>query len=98
VEWTRKGNIAYAWLRHWPGERMSVGYFKGKVKRASLITPAGPKRLKFRQDKQKLAMWGLPATCPDKNIGYAIVKIECASRPQRLMVGHYAEKPVWRKV
>ena len=98
VEWTRKGNTAYAWLRHWPGERMSVGYFKGKVKRASLITPAGPKELKFRHDKQKLEMWGLPATCPDKNIGYAIVKIECASRPQRTMVGHYAEKPLWMEL
>lgn len=98
VEWTRKGNTAYAWLRHWPGEQMSVGYFKGKVRRVSLITPTGGKILGFRQDRQKLEIWGLPAECPDKDISYGIVKIECASQPQRIMVGHYDEKPVWRKL
>jgi len=98
IEWTRKGNTVYAWLRHWPGERMSVGYFKGKVKRVRLLTLAGPKPLKFSHEKQTLRVWGLPRTCPDKDIRYGIVKIECASRPQRTMAGHYAEKPPWMKL
>jgi len=96
VEWTRKGNTAYAWLRHWPGERMSVGFFKGKVKRVRLLTPTGPKTLKFKHDRQRLEIWGLPKTCPDRTVGYAILKIECASRPQRMMVGHYQERPPWQ--
>jgi len=95
VEWTRKGNTAYAWLRHWPGERMDLGFFKGKVRRVRLLTPSGPRAVKFTQAKQTLSIWGLPKTCPDKTVGYAILKIECASRPQRMMAGHYQEAPAW---
>ena len=95
VEWTRKGNDAYVWFRHWPGERADLGYFKGTVKKATLLNRKGDKPVKVIQENGTLSLAGLPKTCPDKVMQMAVVKLECASRPRRQMVGHYAEKPVW---
>ena len=95
IEWTLKGNTAYLWLRHWPGERFGVGYFKGKVKKVTLLGPKGPKPIRFTQKNGCLSFSGLPKMCPDKNVAMGMLKVECASRPQRDMVGHYDERPPW---
>jgi alpha-L-fucosidase len=95
VNWTAIGNTAYAWLRMWPGESFDLGRWKGKVKSIKLLTPTGETKVKFKQEPNRLRIFGLPAKCPEKHVSIAILAIVCASKPSRGMATHYEAKPHW---
>ncbi len=91
LDWTRDRDpkTAYAWCRTWPkmGD-VGIGWFKGKVKRVKLLTPTGAKPVKFRQDRRRVVISGLPRACPDKSVGIAVLQIDCEKKPGRWMSVH----------
>lgn len=72
---TRKGNTAYFRCHNWPGRELAIGGFKTKFRRASLLTDG--KTLPFRQERDRLVIYGLPSSDPDK---LRIPSVFCSSR------------------
>jgi len=85
-QWTLKGKAAYFWVSRWVGEELAIGGVRGRLVSASMLGDG--RRLRFRQEKDRLILRGLPKRCPDRSAGVAVVKMEFASRPsQRLGAG-----------
>ena len=82
-EWTTKGRTAYFWVFNWPGREIAIGGLRAKVRRASLV--GSGKSVRFEQAGDRLLMRGLPATCPDRALGVAVIRLECASRPRQVL-------------
>ncbi len=87
--WTRKGRTGYYWVHYWPGEELIIGRLKTKVKSVSLV-PSG-KKLRFRQDKKRLVVRGLPKRCPDKLVHVGMLKIEFAGTPKQALSFGYCD-------
>ena len=79
--WTRAGNTAYYWIDRWVGAQTVIAGFKAKVKRASIL--ASGKSVKFKQDGERVTLYGMPAANPDKNVHITVVKLECATYPHQ---------------
>ena len=60
-----------------------------------MLTPTGSTKVKFRQEPNRLRIFGLPAKCPEKAVGIAVLEIECSSKPSRGMATHYEAKSHW---
>ena len=82
-QFTTKGKTAYFWCSRWPGEEIVIGGLRTKVVKASLL--ATGKRVRFKQDRDRLILSGLPRTSPDKLVGVTVIKLECASRPRQVL-------------
>ena len=81
-----RGKTAYFWVRHWPGKELTIGGWKGKVRRASFL--ASGKEIEFEQQGNRVFLRKLPPTNPDKHAGYCIIKLECKTKPsQKLGAG-----------
>ena len=87
--WSRKGRTCYFWVHHWPGEVLTIGGLRTKVKAASLM-PEG-KKLRFKQEKHRLIIRGLPAKCPDRVCSVGMVKIEFAGKPRQQLAAGCAD-------
>ena len=85
--WTRKGNTAYFWCTRWPGKELAIGGLRTKIKSARLL-PDG-KALKLEQTSNRLVVSGLPAKCPDKVAGIAVIKMQCASPVKQVLGAGY---------
>ena len=81
--WTRRGNTAFFWCSRWPGEELALGGIKSKLIRASFL--ASGKTIRFRQEKDRLLLLGLPKTSPDRIAGVTVIKLEFASRPKQVL-------------
>jgi 6-phosphofructokinase len=78
--YSRKGNVLYAWVKHWPGEsELPLGGFRTKLKKASFL--ASGKRIRFTQSKWRIVLKGLPKASPDKTAGTTVLKLEFESKP-----------------
>ena len=79
--WTLKGRTAYFWVTRWPGRTLVIGGLKSKLKKASFLATGRP--IKFRQQPDRLFLYYLPRTNPDKIAGVTVIKLEFASRPRQ---------------
>ena len=84
--WTRKGRTGYFWAVNWPGEQLSIGGLRTKVKSVALLP--GDKPLRFQQTSDRLIVKGLPKRCPDRLCDIGMLKVQFAGKPkQRLGAG-----------
>jgi alpha-L-fucosidase len=82
-EWTLKGNTVYYWTGRWVGSEISIGGFKSKVRRVSIVGREGD--VGFEQTKDRLLLRGLPASTPDDVAGIAVLKLEFETRPLQVL-------------
>jgi alpha-L-fucosidase len=76
---TRKGNTLYMHVYFWPGDTVSLGGLKPRVKAARLL--ATGQSVKFQQDRFRVRFTGLPAEPPDHPV--TTIAIECDSEPMQ---------------
>jgi len=83
--WTAKdnGRTAYFWCSRWPGTELAIGGLRSTVRKATLVHNG--KSLRFRQEKDRLVIRGLPARCPDRIAGVALIKLELKSRLKQVL-------------
>jgi alpha-L-fucosidase len=81
--WTLAGTTAYYWTGRWVGKEMVIGGLKTKVKRITLLDTGAV--VAFEQSTDRLVMRGLPAACPDPEIGYAVFKMEFEKKPRQVL-------------
>jgi alpha-L-fucosidase len=79
--WTRKGRSAYFWCDRWPGNEITLGGFRSKLKTATLLASGKPVR--FEQKGQRLILKGLPKNNPDRIANITIIKMDFASLPKQ---------------
>jgi alpha-L-fucosidase len=75
--YTRKKNTLYTLVHFWPGDTVTVGGVKTKVKSAKLL--ASGKEVKFEQKGSQLIFTGLPMKAPDDPV--TVIAAECESEP-----------------
>ncbi|MCG3146730.1 MAG: hypothetical protein PCFJNLEI_00164 [Verrucomicrobiae bacterium] len=93
--WTRHGTTMHYWCSLWPGKEVAIGGLNTRLLSARLF-PSG-KKLTFTQTNDRVVIHGLPAKCPDKIIGAALLELKFADVPtQTLGVGHVLLDPVVR--
>ncbi|HMD70821.1 MAG TPA: alpha-L-fucosidase [Bryobacteraceae bacterium] len=76
---TRQGNTLYMHVYFWPGDTVSLGGLRNKVKAVRLF--ASGKEVKFDQDDFRLRMTGLADKAPDDPV--TTLAIECDGEPQQ---------------
>jgi alpha-L-fucosidase len=77
-DWTMKGKAAYYWCSRWAGKELSIGFLRSKVVRASFLATGKP--IRFRQEKNRLILVGLPRRSPDPIAQTCVIKLECARK------------------
>jgi alpha-L-fucosidase len=75
--YTRRGNTLYTVIYFWPGETMTVGGAKFKVKSARFLATGAP--VSFTQHGSQLIFSNLPANAPDDPV--TVIAAECDSQP-----------------
>ncbi len=81
---SRKGNDVYLWSFIWPrGGEFNIGGFFTKLESACLLHSG--EKLSFTQVDRRLCIKGLPAACPDKHAGIAIIKLTFTEEPKLVM-------------
>ena len=78
--WTLKGNTAYFWVTRWPGQEITIGGIRTKLKKASLVSTGKP--IKFQQKPNRLILHGLPNTNPDTIANVSVIKLEFVGKPR----------------
>jgi len=81
--WTMKGQAAYYWTGRWVGSEIALGGLKTRVKRISVLGTGA--EVAFEQSSNRLVMRGLPGSCPDDILGYAVLKLEFEKRPRQAL-------------
>jgi len=79
--WTRKGRSHYFWVTNWPGETLAIGGLKTKVRSVALMP--GGRKLRFKQEPDRLIVKGLPSQCPDRICNVGMLKVEFAGKPRQ---------------
>jgi alpha-L-fucosidase len=75
--YSRKGNTLYVHVKYWPGETVSIGGLKVKVKSAKLLASGKP--VTFKQEEFRLQLTGLPKEAPDAPV--TTIALECDGEP-----------------
>jgi alpha-L-fucosidase len=75
--YTRNGNTLYTIIYFWPGNTMTVGGVKCKVKSARFLATGHP--VSFTQRRSQLIFSGLPDQPPDDPV--TVIAVECYSEP-----------------
>jgi alpha-L-fucosidase len=81
--WTLKDKTAYYWCTRWPGRELAIGGLKTKLNKASFLGTGKPVR--FKQEKDRIILLGLPPTNPDKTTGVTVFKLEFVSKPRQAL-------------
>jgi alpha-L-fucosidase len=82
--WTLKGKVAYLWLlRGYPGETFAVGGIRTHCNRISWLHNDKP--VKFKQEKHRLVLKGLPRRNPDRTTETPVLRFEFASAPRQML-------------
>ncbi len=79
ANFSRKGNTLYIHVHFWPGETVSIGGLRCKVRNARLV--ASGKKVTFDQDRFRVRFTGLPAEAPDTPV--TVIAAECDSEPRQ---------------
>jgi alpha-L-fucosidase len=75
--YTRRANTLYVVIYFWPGETMTVGGVKFKVKSAQFLATGVP--VNFTHQGSQLIFSGLPAKAPDDPL--TVIAVTCESEP-----------------
>jgi alpha-L-fucosidase len=75
--YTRRGNTLYTIIYFWPGDIMTVGGVKFKVRSARFLASGAV--VNFAQRGSQLIFSGLPAKAPDGPV--TVIVAECDSEP-----------------
>jgi alpha-L-fucosidase len=87
--YTRRGNTLYTIIYYWPGETMTVGGARFKVRSAKLL--ASGKEVSYTQKGSQLIFSGLPKNSPDDSV--TIIVVECDSEPIQHGLSSLADPP-----
>ena len=74
---TRKGNTLYVVNYFWPGDTLTVGGVKFRVKSARFLASGAPVR--FSQERSQLIFSELPSQPPDSPL--TVIAVDCDSEP-----------------
>ena len=77
ANFSRKGNTLYIHVYFWPGDSVSIGGLRTKVKSARLL--ATGQKVEFQQDPFRVMFTGLPKVAPDGPA--TVLEAECESEP-----------------
>jgi alpha-L-fucosidase len=89
AKFTRKGNTLYVHVYFWPGDTVSIGGLKNKVRSAKLY-PSGA-TLKVHQDGFRTQFTGLPAKAPNELVN--VIEVECEGEPAQDMTNVRRNRP-----
>jgi len=81
--WTLKDKTAYFWCTRWVGREIAIGGIRGKLRSASFLHNG--RKVKFRQDGQRLILHSLPANCPDRIAGIVVIKMRFDRGPRQVL-------------
>jgi alpha-L-fucosidase len=81
--WTLKGKTAWFWTGRWVGSEIAIGGLTAKVRRVSSLDTG--REAAFTQSGERLVITGLPARCPDRILGVAVLKLEFVSPPRQVL-------------
>jgi alpha-L-fucosidase len=87
--YTRRGNTLYTVIYFWPGDTMTVGGVKFRVKSARLLATGVP--VTFEQKGTQLIFSKLPAKAPDDPV--TVIAAECDSEPIQDALSSRADPP-----
>ncbi|HTQ96676.1 MAG TPA: alpha-L-fucosidase [Candidatus Acidoferrum sp.] len=87
--YTRKGDTLFTVIYFWPGDTMTVGGVKFKVKSAKLLATGAPVR--FEQKGSQLIFSELPEKAPDNLV--TVIVAECDSEPIQRGLSSLADPP-----
>ncbi|MBI5095980.1 MAG: alpha-L-fucosidase [Candidatus Hydrogenedentes bacterium] len=79
--YTLKKNSLYYWCSRWPGKELAIGGLKGSLRKVTRLDTGA--NVKFRQEKFRVLLQGLPENCPDKVAGVVVFKLDFASAPRQ---------------
>jgi alpha-L-fucosidase len=89
ANFTRKGHTLYIHVHFWPGETVSIGGLRTRVKSAKLLASGKP--VNFKQDQFRVQFTELPASPPDHLI--TVIAAECESEPVQDMLNIRKNRP-----
>ena len=81
ASFTRKGNTLYVHVHFWPGDIVTIGGLRTKVRSARLLASA--KQVDFQQDEFRVRFTGLPQKPPDDPV--TVIEAQCDSEPAQDM-------------
>jgi alpha-L-fucosidase len=87
--YTRRGNTLYVIIYFWPGETMTVGGVKCKVKSARFLATGEP--VSFTKKGSQLVFSPLPPKAPDEPL--TVIAVECDSEPIQDALSSKADPP-----
>ncbi len=79
--YTLKGRTAYFWCDKWQGNRLTLGGRYPEILDARFLDSQKP--IAFKQERDRVILYDLPESCPDKFAGIAVIKIQFARQPRR---------------
>ena len=79
-DFSARGRKVYFWCRYWAGTEIGLGGFVTKLKSARFLD--GGRKIRFEQKGPRIVLKDLPARCPDKIAGIAVIELEFTSRPK----------------
>lgn len=79
--WTVKGNTAYLHVHAWPGACATLGGFRSKVLSARIL--GSRKKVKVRQEGERVFLTGLPPKAPEQPI--TVLALECDEVPRQAL-------------
>jgi alpha-L-fucosidase len=79
-DFSARGKKVYFWCRNWAGTEISLGGFMTGLKSARFLD--GGRKIKFEQKIPRIVLKNLPAACPDKLAGVAVIELTFASKPK----------------
>jgi len=89
ADFTRKGNTLNIHVHFWPGQTVSVGGLRTKVKSAKLLATGKP--VDFKQEDFRVQFTGLPAAAPDSPV--TVIAVECDGEPSQDMENIRKNRP-----
>jgi alpha-L-fucosidase len=81
--WTLKGKTAWFWTGRWVGSEIAIGGLTTKVRRVTSLDTG--REATFTQNGERLVITGLPARCPDRILGVAVLRLEFATPPRQVL-------------
>ncbi len=77
---TRKGNTLYYHVNRWPGTDFSIGGLHCTIESARIM---GGKKLKVKQEKDRVLLQGVPAEAPDPLV--TVIELKFSGEPKQTL-------------
>ena len=73
---TQRGDVLYAHLFEWPGNRFVLPVDRAFIERVDLLTPSGPRPVPWSASSGASIVVALPATAPDPQVSVLRVTLK----------------------